>query len=141
MEELGYTNVESFGMSGNLIFDAAEADVRALERRMAERFGTGAFVRTPAEVARVVAAHPFGAEAGAAVMFLARSPPAGRPRALAEMDFEGPAPLLRGRTIHFSHPVTARGKRGPVDFERLLGVRETARSRQVVVRLHDLMRA
>src|SRR5688500_16179288 len=114
MEELGFGSVERFGMSGNLLFDAAGADAPAVERRIAERFGTDAFVRTPAEMARVVAAHPFAGAAGA-VIFLARAPAAGRRRALAEMDFEGRAPLLRGKAIHFIHPASVRGKRGPTD--------------------------
>jgi hypothetical protein len=143
MEELGYANVESFGMSGNLTFDAAGADAPVetryiaslLERRIAERFGTDAFVRTPAEMARVVTAHPFGGAAGASVMFLARAPSAARRQALISLEFDGPTPLLRGRSIHFVHPATARGTRGPLDFERLLGVRGTARSMGVVHRL------
>jgi uncharacterized protein (DUF1697 family) len=140
MTELGFTGVESFGMSGNLIFTAVGGAAGEFEPRIASRFGTDAFVRTAAEMARTAADHPFRDRAGASVMFLAAAPNAATRRALQDMAFDGDRPLLKGKAIHFTWPATIAGRRGPVDFERLLGVRGTARSARIVERLAARMR-
>jgi uncharacterized protein (DUF1697 family) len=128
MEEMGFTDVESYGMSGNLLFDAPTSDARALERRIAERFGTDAFVRTRTEMAGVVARDPLGE----IVMFLARPPTAAKRRAFVDLDVEDPRPVLRGRTLFFSYPLLLRGRRTPLDIEHALGVRGTFRTSRVV---------
>ena len=140
MTDLGFTEVESFGMSGNLIFAADGRAAGEFELQIAARFGTDAFVRTAAEMARTAADHPFRDQAGASVLFLASAPTAAGKRALQETAFAGSRPLLKGRTLHFTYPSTLAGRRGPVDFERLLGVRGTARSARVVEQLAARMR-
>jgi Protein of unknown function (DUF1697) len=42
LEELGFTDVESYATSGNLLFNARASDPAALERRIAARVGTAA---------------------------------------------------------------------------------------------------
>jgi uncharacterized protein (DUF1697 family) len=131
MEELGFTDVESYATSGNLLFNAPATDPRSLERRIAARFGTQAFVRTRAEMARVVAHDPLGA----IVMFLAHPPAAAKRRAFLDLDFQEPLPVLRGRTIYFSFPLLVRGRRTPFDIERALDVKGTFRTARVVATL------
>lgn len=131
MREMGFTSVESYGMSGNLLFDAATNDTSTLERRIAERFGTDAFVRTRAEIARVVAHDPLDA----IVMFLERPPTVTMRRAFLGLDIEDPRPVLRGRTLYFSYPVLLRGRRTAMDIERTLGVKGTFRTSRVVATL------
>ncbi|GAC1637211.1 MAG: DUF1697 domain-containing protein [Herpetosiphon sp.] len=64
-EELDVANVETFIASGNVIFDAAETEVRTLEqlieRQLQQSLGysVGTFVRSVAEVARVAQRKPF----------------------------------------------------------------------------------
>lgn len=128
MEDMGFTGVESYGMSGNLLFDATPADARALERRIGERFGTDAFVRTRAEIARVVARDPLHA----IVMFLERPPTAARKRAFLGLDVQDPPPVLTGRTLYFSYPLLLPGRRTSLDVEDALGVRGTFRTSRVV---------
>lgn len=135
MEELGFTAVESYGTSGNLLFSADRSDAAALERRIALRLGTAAFVRGCPELARVAADDPFRGRGGASVFFLARPPAAGRRQAFLRLAFEAPRPVLRGRSLFFVHPARLRGKRTPVDFERAFAVPGTARSARVVERL------
>jgi uncharacterized protein (DUF1697 family) len=135
LEELGFSDVESYGMSGNLLFNADRSDTAALERCIAARLGAAAFVRTRPELARVVAQDPFRGRPGASVLFLARPPAAARRRAFLRLDFEAPRPVLRGRTLCFVHPARLLGKRTPFDFERALGVEGTARSARVVGQL------
>jgi uncharacterized protein (DUF1697 family) len=65
-ESLRFRNVETFIASGNVIFDAA-GDAASLEERIEERlrkklgYEVATFVRTPGELAAVVAQQPFGA--------------------------------------------------------------------------------
>ena len=134
MEELGYTDVESYGMSGNLLYNAAHSDVSEHERRITAKFGTPAIVRTRAALTRVVGQIPFESD----VLFLAQTPNAARRRAFLGLEFEAPQPVLRGKTVFFVHPARLPGKRSPFNFEEALGM-GTARSarvvRQILVRM------
>lgn len=64
---LGFTNVETFIASGNVIFESAGATPRELEARIAEElerrlgYEVATFVRSPAELAEVVMRRPFDA--------------------------------------------------------------------------------
>ena len=63
--KLGFTNVETFIASGNVLFDASGAKAPELEERIAyeleQRLGyaVATFVRTPTELASVVRHQPF----------------------------------------------------------------------------------
>ncbi len=131
MEDLGLTDVESLGSSGNLIFTANCSDSGSLERQIAARFHTAAVVRSHRELAQIVTRDPFGAH----ILFLARAPTAARRRTFLRLEFEMPSPELRGKTVFFVHPARLRGKRTPFDFERALGIQGTARSARVVRQL------
>ena len=132
MEELGLTDVDSFGMSGNLMFNARGWNKETIERRITSRLGTTAIVRTRAELATILAADPFGARRGAAVFFLVRPPTAARRRALLQLDFAEPRPVLRGAALFHVWPTTLHGRKTPVNFEKILGVRGTDRTSRVV---------
>jgi uncharacterized protein (DUF1697 family) len=66
--KMGFTNVETFIASGNVIFDAKERDAVALEERISLElekllgYEVGTFVRTPADLAAVVRHEPFARE-------------------------------------------------------------------------------
>jgi uncharacterized protein (DUF1697 family) len=131
MTRLGLTDVESYGMSGNLLFTADDADTALLERRIAAEFGTAAFVRTRSELAKIVHQDPYSST----IVFLAHAPAPAARRAFLQLDFETPRPVLRGRTLFYVYPGTLRGKRTPLDFERVLSVQDTFRSARVVTQL------
>jgi uncharacterized protein (DUF1697 family) len=131
MQDMGFTDVESYGMSGNLLFDATSSDLRLLERRIARRFGTDAFVRTRTEMTRAVGRDPLGA----IVMFLERPPTAAKRRAFLGLDFQDPRPVLSGRTLYFSYPLLLDGRRTSIDVEQTLGVRGTFRTSRVAAAL------
>jgi len=131
MEEMGFTDVESYATSGNLLFDARTTDARALERRIGRRFGTDAFVRTRTELARVVAQDPLDA----LVMFLERPPTTARKRAFLDLDVREPRPVLRGRTLYLSYPLLLRGRRTHPNVEDALEVRGTFRTSRVAATL------
>jgi uncharacterized protein (DUF1697 family) len=137
MEEMGFADVESLGMSGNLLFETDESDVAAMEAQIGKRFGTPAILRTEAEMKRAVRRNPFGRREGASILFLAEPPAAARRRAFQAIDFEEPAPELVGKTVFFVHPARLRGKRSPFDFERAFDLKGTARSAGIVEQLAE----
>jgi uncharacterized protein (DUF1697 family) len=84
-EDLGFSNVETFIASGNVLFDSPSADAVALEQRIEQHlkqalgYEVATFLRTPAELAAVVAHQPFPASDPAAghaltVTFLKAAP-------------------------------------------------------------------
>src|SRR5262245_40388149 len=93
--ELGYTDVETFGMSGNLIFEAPRTPIPTLEHRISTRFKTEVFVRTSVELAKIVANDPLGST----ILFLAQPPALSRREAFGQLDFDGRRPVLRGSTV------------------------------------------
>jgi uncharacterized protein (DUF1697 family) len=131
MEALGFSDVESVGMSGNLIFSASRLDAAVLERRISAGLGTAAFVRSRRELTAVTSSDPL--QSG--ILFLARAPTTGRRRRFREMDLATPRPVLRGRTVYFVYPARLRGKRSPLDLEAVLGVPGTMRSARVISQL------
>src|SRR4051812_46031484 len=88
LEEAGYRDVRTYIASGNVVFTKQAKDrkrlARALERLVEQEFGVRAAVvlRTPAELRRIVDAHPFGGDTSKThVSFLAEKPSA---KAVAE---------------------------------------------------------
>ncbi|MCW5880069.1 MAG: DUF1697 domain-containing protein [Anaerolineae bacterium] len=75
-EELGFEGVETFIASGNVVFETAETDAAALERRIeahlrdALGYDVATFLRRDAEVAAVAAYQPFPPAEMAAAMAL-----------------------------------------------------------------------
>src|SRR5688572_32974711 len=136
MEELGFTDVESYGMSGNLLFNAKRADIASLERLISEEFGTPAMVRTSSQLARIIKQDPFSSS----IFFLTQSPTASKRNQFLQIDFESPHPIIRGKIVYFVHPARLKGKRASFDFEGALGILGTARSAQVVRRILALMK-
>ena len=64
-EELGFSRVESYLQSGNVVFDggrkAAATIVKSIEKEIASRFGhdVSVILRTPAELTEIVEGNPF----------------------------------------------------------------------------------
>ena len=73
--ELGYTDVETYGMSGNILFTAPPTPISTLEKRISDRFRTDVFVRTSVELAKIVANDPLVST----ILFLAKPPSLARP--------------------------------------------------------------
>jgi uncharacterized protein (DUF1697 family) len=64
-EALGFSNVETFIASGNVIFESRSQNAQALEKRIEAGLGAAlgypvsTFLRTPAELAKIVQHQPF----------------------------------------------------------------------------------
>jgi uncharacterized protein (DUF1697 family) len=139
LAELGLADVESHGMSGNLMFTIPAGKAAELEKRIGGQLRTAAIVRTASQLARVVKANPFAGREGASVYFLARPPSAAQRRAFAALEFEDPAPVLSGKTVFIVHPTRLKGRKATFDFEKALGVAATGRSARIVERILLLM--
>jgi len=82
-EKLGFTKVQTYIASGNVLFQSRKSESavkKALEAALAKYAGkpVGVLVRTPAELAKVVAENPFPGKANNATVaiFLDGRPPA-----------------------------------------------------------------
>lgn len=139
LAELGFTDVESHGMSGNLMFSVEAGSAGAFEKQIGKRLETDAIIRTASQLAKVVKANPFARRQGASLYFLARAPSAAKRREFQGLDFEAPAPVLSGKTVFIVHPSRLKGRKGPFDFEKFLGVPATARSARIVERILEVM--
>jgi uncharacterized protein (DUF1697 family) len=107
-ERLGYGDVWTHINSGNVAFDASGSRAaleRALERKLESEFGfeLTTFVRTAAELQRVVTAKPFRIAAGDTyfVTFLKASPNAATTRALTSLSNNFDTLVVRGRDVHW----------------------------------------
>lgn len=128
LQELGLQQVASYGMSGNLLFNAPGRRVAELEQAISARLGALALVRTRADMERIAARHPYRGQAGAAFLFLRTPVPTAQLRALAALAFAAEPPVICGRTVYLVYPLVLRGKRATFDLERFLGVLGTMRS-------------
>lgn len=109
LAEAGFENVRTLLQSGNVVLDSPdppETVARAIETRIAERFGLDVDViaRTAPELADTVAASPFAdvATDGSRyfVVFLPAAPDAAALRELERQDFDPDRFSVRGREIY-----------------------------------------
>jgi uncharacterized protein (DUF1697 family) len=146
-QNAGLKNVRSLLQSGNLVFDAGSrspgATENLLEAVCAKAFGiqTEVYVRTPAELAAIVARNPFTAEARSApsylhVLFMRGVPPAS---AFAALDA-----AIKGREVVRSYDRQAfmffpdgmgTSKLTPAVLTRCLGQAGTARNWNTLLKL------
>ena len=147
LEALGLLGVETYVQSGNAVFESRGGREAALateiEARIAKAFGVDAAVvlRTAAAMEKVVSACPFADTASCHVVFLDRAPKAA---AVAKLDPDRSTPdafEVTGREIYLRLPNGAGRSKLTLDyFERVLGVRGTARNWRTVSALVELTR-
>ena len=159
MEELrrvfaaaGFSDVETFIASGNVIFSSPVTDTAALERRIesalekAFGYAVATFVRTPAELAAIAAHMPCSADPGASggaihIIFLAQALPAAGRKEVAALSIPGDELSANGREIYWGR--FGKLSESPL-FGKSLGKAVTAgtmRNRNTVVRLLDRLQA
>jgi uncharacterized protein (DUF1697 family) len=145
-EAMGFSNVETFIASGNVIFDAAERNAEALEAvveaGLERTFGypVMTFLRTPEEMTAAARLAPFGGEdlTGANVYVnFAKAPPdrAARAKVLA-LATELDAFAVNGREIYWLRRKVKERLGEPFPpLERALGVKTTNRNLTTVTKL------
>jgi uncharacterized protein (DUF1697 family) len=145
LEDAGYGTVRTYIASGNVLLDGPRsrtALAAELERLVAKAFGvdTTAILRTPKELASVVAGHPFGADTSHShVVFLAAKPARDAARRLAALDPSPDRAVLSGADVYLEYPSGYSGSRlSAAQLERLLAVQGTHRNWRTVVALAEL---
>ena len=146
-EGLGFTDVETFIASGNVIFTSRAGDQVAIEKKVEARlqsslgYEVATFVRTDAEVAAVAGYQPFPAaqiEDGAAlyVGFVGRPLNAAAARAVMTFKTETDDFRVKGREVYWLR--TKRQSDSPFKYaslEKALKIRATFRGINTVIRL------
>lgn len=141
---LGFSGVETFIASGNVIFESRETNAAALEKRIARElakelgYDTAVFLRSPAEVAAVAALEPFGDLEGNSlyVAFLPGAPSAAARRALMTFRSDVDDFRVEGREVYW----LCRGRMMDSRFsgavlEKTIGMPATARNITTVRKL------
>jgi uncharacterized protein (DUF1697 family) len=150
-EAAGLTRVSTYIASGNVVFESSKsaAAVKALiGRLLRDRFGLGknhTLIRTPGDLAKVIARNPF-ADAAAerpnllVIHFLDSVPPAGAADALAA--FKGPERLhLDGDHLYVDYAEgIGRSKLTPALLDKALKVPATGRNWNTANKLLDMAR-
>jgi uncharacterized protein (DUF1697 family) len=145
LEDAGYENVRTYIASGNVLLDGPRSRTplaAELERLIAKAFrvDTTVILRTPKELASVVAGHPFGADTSHShVVFLAAKPTRDASHRLAALDPSPDRAVLSGVDVYLEYPAGYSGSRlSAARLERLLAVRGTHRNWRTVVALAEL---
>jgi uncharacterized protein (DUF1697 family) len=152
-ETLGLKNVRSLLHSGNLVFDAGNkspsASTKLLEAACLKSFGlkTDIYVRTPADIAAVLARNPFQKEAKAdpgrlLVLFLQGAPEAKAFKTL-QAAIKGPE-TVRGDGHHayiFFPDGQGKSRLTLAMIEKHLGTSGTMRNWNTVTKLDALLKA
>lgn len=122
-EALGLAQVETFGASGNVVFETTVKNPRALEKRLESAlrdlvgFAVATFIRTDAEVAEIARYEPFqlpktGGAAQMNIVFLARPLDAESSRTVEGLRTDSDEFHVQGREIYWLR----RRKPGGYDF-------------------------
>jgi uncharacterized protein (DUF1697 family) len=145
LENLGYDDSRTFLQSGNAVLTSPKSAAqvkRELERGIAGELGleTEVFVRTKAQLAKVVAADPLGDvvenPSWYLVSFLAAKLPATAARELENADVAPEQVAVLGREIYAWYPSgPQRAGLTQLLTERKLGVSATARNWNTVTKL------
>ena len=145
LEAAGYKGVRTYIASGNVLLDGptSRAELAGeLEHLIAKAFGidTTAILRTPKELAAVVAGHPFGADTSQShVVFLAAKPRLDAAERLAHLDSSPDRAVLAGADVYLHYPAGYSGSRlSAAQLERVVAVRGTHRNWRTVARLAEL---
>jgi uncharacterized protein (DUF1697 family) len=147
LEGIGCEGVRTYIQSGNVVFTSAVTDRAALagdiERAIHEAFGVSSAVvlRTFAELARMVAAHPFGEDASHTyVAFLAAKPAAAKVRSLKTREIAPDRVHVAGSDVFLHYANGVQGARlSAAQLERHLGVAATVRNWRTVSRLAEMV--
>ena len=145
LEAAGYEGVRTYIASGNVILDGPRsrtALAAELERVIAKAFhvDTTAILRTPKELASVVAGHPFGGDTSHShVVFLAAKPKREAAERLVALDPSPDRAVLAGADVYLHYPAGYSGSRlSAAQLERVLTVRGTHRNWRTVAKLAEL---
>lgn len=147
-ESLGFSEVETFIASGNVVFNTRMKNSKALERKIEQRlqeelgYDVAVFIRTGAELAEIVSYEPFSKSepdksTARNVIFLADALDENLTKKVKDLSTDTDEFRVRGRETHW-----LRRRRQGVPFttvplERVLGRLFTVRSADTVKKIAD----
>jgi uncharacterized protein (DUF1697 family) len=144
----GFDGIRTYIQSGNVVFDSDESQsacVAAIEGRLRRELAkpVGVVVRTPGDLASVVAHNPFLKDKGVdaarlSVAFLAGRPKAEGLKALGARDWGRDRYHHRGEELYLYCPDGFGRSKLAATFERLLGVGATVRNWNTVTKLLEM---
>ena len=147
-EALGFSNVETFIASGNVIFDSKSKSTRALEKKieafLQEKLGYAVvtFIRSAKEVATVAGYEPFNAADPKVernvvyIAFLADTPAEEAKQKLLSFATEDDELHVSGREVYWrSHKQMSESEFSGARLEKILGVPATLRNFTTIKRL------
>ncbi|MFN2582218.1 MAG: DUF1697 domain-containing protein, partial [Candidatus Dormibacteria bacterium] len=136
--------------SGNAVFTTGPGDATALARALEGHLHsmlsltTVAFVMTLEDLEAASRANPFRPKGSddtvSHVMFLDAEPDARHRAALMSLAGDDYRFAVKGRVLYYAYPRSSVGRRRQVNFEKMLGVRGTARTYKVVDALISMLR-
>jgi uncharacterized protein (DUF1697 family) len=146
---LGSEDVETYVQSGNVVFKSGDTDVAKLTETIEQKIrrdlglSVAVLLRTDAQLANLVAANPFAANAddprALHVTFLAERPERARVRAIDAKQFEPDEFRVIGPEVYLYCPDGyGRSKLSNAYFEKQLGVAATTRNWNTVTKLTEL---
>jgi uncharacterized protein (DUF1697 family) len=153
LEDLGWTDVESYVQSGNVVADTGSLGAAAVEQQVADvlrrefAVDVDVMVRTKAQLAKVIRANPFASEAKADptkvhVNFLAKAAPVAAKKAFAPDQFDPERFEFGEKCLYFFYADGAgRSKMGTAPWAKKLGVPGTSRNWRTVLTMFDLISA
>lgn len=147
-EALGFSNVQTFIASGNVIFDSASRSARALEKRIESRlhealgYEVATFIRSTEEVAAIANYKPFPdaeMEADGSVVyigFLEHEPADEVKQRVLSLTTEGDVFHLSGRELYWlcRKKISESEVSGPV-LAKMLGAQTTLRNSNTVKKI------
>ena len=149
LTELGFTKVQTLLQSGNVVFDSAERSPQELEIYLAEeteqKFGlnTEFVVRTPEDIAVVIARNPFPDEAiqdpGHFLVLFMKTIPAEKDISLLQGCIVGREVIQAdGKHVYAIFPDGIGDSKLTSQLDRKLGKTWTGRNWNTVSKLHDM---
>jgi uncharacterized protein (DUF1697 family) len=145
LTDAGYGDVRTYIASGNVLLDGPRGRSTVadeIERLIADAFNvsTTAVMRTPKELAAVVAGHPFGTDTSQShVVFLADKPASKGAKQFAAADHSPDRAVLAGADVYLQYPAGVQGSRlSAARLEKLLGLPGTHRNWRTVAKLAEL---
>ncbi|MEP6911613.1 MAG: DUF1697 domain-containing protein [bacterium] len=147
-EALGFSNVETFIASGNVIFDSKSKNTRALEKKIEAflqaslGYAVVTFIRSTDEVATIAGYEPFkvadpnGDRNVLYIAFLADTPAEEAKKKLLSFATENDELHVSGREVYWrSHKKMSESEFSGARLEKILGMPATLRNSTTIKRL------
>lgn len=148
LKPMDFTKIKTYGQSGNLLIVTKETNIERLSRQLSERIDADqnlyVFIFTPEQLQDALEHAPFDPEGKDAsyhchLMFLSSNPVEDRVESLMDLQGTEYRFFIRKKVLYYSYPKSIAGHRRNINFEKVLGVRGTARTWNVIKKLIQLV--